>query len=191
MTEPLSVPLDAQRQVNTSAVPGVAEFVGRHRRGAERGRRLGIEESESDRDLAAGVGAQAHVVDEHEQPHVGERVLGAHPHRHVVDHHAELALEIDALVEVVPGDGIGRPAKVVGCSLVDERELARLVRFVGVQCLGHQVEMRLEDRTVEPLRCPGERRQRGGALERRHEVADPGVARLQQLDTVRRAPAPT
>ena len=66
-------------------------------------------------------------------------------------------------VEAVPGDRVGRTAQVVGRTLVDERELARLVRFVRVQRLGHQVEMGLEHRAVEPLRGP---RQRGQARRR-------------------------
>jgi hypothetical protein len=87
-------------------------------------------------------------------------------HRHLVDHHGELTLEVDALVGAEADDLAVRAEEVVGCTLVDEGDTRRLVRLVGVQRLRHQVEVGLEHRAVEPLGRARQRCECDGGVER-------------------------
>ena len=75
----------------------VAELVGRDRDRREGRRRLGLEEAEALGELGRDQVAQRDVVDQHHQPDVLARRLGVHAHRHVVDDHRDLGLEVDAV----------------------------------------------------------------------------------------------
>ena len=95
-----------------AAVPGLAEFVRRDRDRREGRGRLRLEEAETLGQFGRDQTAQADVVDQHDQPDRRRGLVDRGAHRHIVDDHRDLALEIDApgLVGQTIGSRGGRKA---------------------------------------------------------------------------------
>jgi hypothetical protein len=107
--------------VHAAALPGVAQFVGRHRHRAEGGGRLALQEAEALGQLGRHQVAQRPVVDQHQQPHAVQRLLGRGAHRHVAGDHGQLGLEVDAPASSAKTGVVGRAQEVVAAALVHQR----------------------------------------------------------------------
>ena len=109
-----------QRQVQLAVAPGIAQLVRRdcNRRKSAGGLRL--EEAESFCEFAGNQVPQRHVVDEHDELYVPERVLGANAHRHVIRDDGYFGLEVDAPVFVRSKNRLARTDERIRATLVHE-----------------------------------------------------------------------
>ena len=121
LAEQIAVHPGAHRTVRTPAVPGLAQFVRRDRDRRERGGRLGMEEAEAFGEVGGHQRAQAHVVQQYQQPYRGCRSLLVRAHRHVAGDDAQLHLEVDAVLLAVNRDVVAGPEQRIGAALVHER----------------------------------------------------------------------
>ena len=157
-TERFAVEIDAERQRDLAAVPGVAQLVRRNGDGRKRTRGLRLEKAEPLAELGRNEAAQRHVVDEHDEPDRGPRGIDIGSHRHVVDDDGDLAFHVDAPGFVGHHDRRARRQEAVGAALVHQRIGPEARRHLRAARLAHQFDMVDVCRAVDPLVSAGQRR---------------------------------
>ena len=178
----LAVDLDAQPAEGAALAPVGAQLVGRDGEGAEGARGLAVEEAEAFGQFARDQRAQRDVVDQHQQPHLGQRLLGRGRGAQVADDHGQFALEVGAPGRV-GGDVLAPGEVAVRQALVDDRLGARRRRHLGAARAAHALHVRQVAAGIDPLVGARQRRQQRREFERlaRGGVGvEPGRGRAQQ-----------
>ena len=152
------VPGALQRQVQASALPGVAEFVERHGDRAERGGRLALQEAEALGEFGRDQVAQADVVGQHDQPDAVQRLFGRSAHTHVAGDDRDFGLEVDAESLARDHNRIARAAEVVAAALVHQRVGVEAFGHFGIAGFSHQFDVVDVGGAVGPLVGAGQRR---------------------------------
>ena len=146
-------------------VPGRPELVGcdRHRR--KRGRGLGLQEAEALGELARDEVAQRHVVHQHHETDALCGIRGRCAERHIVGHHRDLGLQVEAPLRVPQRDPCLWGEERIGAALVHERVRPERGRQLCATRSAHELHMVDIGRAVHPLVGPGQRRDAVGGAE--------------------------
>ena len=99
--EPFAVEFAQVPAAEESAVPGLAQLVGRHHEGAQRVGGLALHEAELAADFRRNDCPQRKVVEQAEQLDVTGGLFAGNAHGHVVGDHDHFRLEVDAVGSII------------------------------------------------------------------------------------------
>ena len=134
--------------------------------------------------------AQADVVDQHDEPDRGARLLRRRAHRNVASHYRDLALEVDAPGLVGQRDRVARSEEGIRPALIHQRVGPEALRHLGAARLAHQLDVVDVGRTVDPLVGARQRRHAAGGVEVEMAARAAVVQAVGQFGQLRRDKAP-
>ena len=140
-------------------LPGLPQFIrGKgHRRKSRRG--FGVNKTKPGLHLARRQRPQTDIVEQDDQADIAQCLLRRAALRHLVDHHREFALKVEAILDPAAAYPGVRGKKVVPAALIHQRRLVGAGNRRQMKGPLHALAMAEEGRSVQPLPGAGQRRQ--------------------------------
>ena len=146
-----AVPGALQCQMQTAALPGIAQLVQRHGHGTEGRGGLALEEAEALGQFARYQIAQAHVIGQHDESDAVQCIPGIRAHRHVAGNDGDLGLEVYAHGRAGDDHIVAGADEIIAATLVHQRVGVEVGRHLGIARLAHQLHMVDVGRAIGPL----------------------------------------